>query len=65
MPIPPMQIPFFQKMQFLSIERLSDQDFRQMNFELVIFQWTVISFSPGEVHPIGLGGERFFDHPVY
>ena len=27
-----------------------------MNFELVIFQWTVISFSPGEVHPIGLGG---------
>ena len=23
-----------------------------------------ISCSPGEVHPIALGGERFFDHPV-
>ena len=51
-------------MRFWSNEKLSDQDFRQINFELVIFQWTVISFPPGEVHPIGLGGERFFDHPV-
>ena len=30
-----------------------------------MFQWTVISFSPGEVHPIGLWGKLFLDHPVY
>ena len=58
-------MPILQKMQLWRNERLSDQDFRQINFELVIFQRTVISFSLGEVHPIGLGGGRFFDRPVF
>ena len=57
-----MQI--LRKMRFWSNEKLSDQDVWQINFEWVIFQWTIISFPPGEEHPIGLVGGHFFDHPV-